>query len=147
MKITSLILILIFSWSTGDQNSGPAAAPPNLQAGQDPQNPQRILLTWSPLPCLLTNAPITNYVIQFEQQNNPNPRTASISALSIKSSASTTPTGLGFLDQGAVYYFRVAAQNANGIGPFSGDQLALTANRPTGESTVWIWCLLVAFEP
>ena len=32
-----------------------------------------------------------------------------------------------------VYFFRVAARNANGIGPFSVEVLALTANVFTGE--------------
>ena len=120
----------------GDPSSRPSGAPRQLQAGQDPQNPQRVLLTWSPLPCLLSNAPVTRYVIQFERQGVATPRVAATSALSIKSSASTRPTGLGFIDQNVVYYFRVAAQNANGIGPFSGDQLARTANTPTGEFEV-----------
>lgn len=101
---------------------------------QDPLNPQRILVNWTALPCLQTNAPITSYVIQYGKYETNEVRTATTDKMNIKSSSSTRPTGLGFLDQGVVYYFRVAAQNANGLGPFSSDRLARTADEPTRES-------------
>ena len=118
----------------GDSTAVPTASPGGISAIQDPQNPQRILMTWEHLLCLQTNSPITDYVIQFGRVDGTKGVSTVVTRdILIKSSSSTTPTGLGFLDQGVVYFFRVAARNVNGLGRYSPDALARTANLPTGE--------------
>lgn len=107
-------------------------------AGQDPSNPQRIVLTWEALTCLQLNAPFTMYIIEYGRQDGiGGVRTLTrLGGRKVRSSASTSPTGLGFLDQGAIYFFRLAAQNVNGVGLFSVNVLGLTANVFTGEKFV-----------
>lgn len=41
------------------------------------------------------------------------------SGLQVKSSISDNESGLGILDRGVDYFFRVAVRNVNGDGPFS----------------------------
>ena len=92
----------------------------------------RILVNWTSLPCLQTQAPIINYVIQYGRFGDVGEvHTSTTKALHIRSSSFSKSMGLGLLDQGVVYFFRVAAQNANGVGPFSRDRLIKTG-QPNG---------------
>ena len=88
-------------------------------------------MSWEPLPCLFTNSPVTKYVIEYGKHgvNGSVLRTTTRRSF-IKSSASSIPSGLGFLVQGAIYFFRVAAENENGLGPFSGNFLGRTGVIP-----------------
>lgn len=101
--------------------------PGNVMAVQSPDDPQRILLSWEELECLQTNAP-TTYLIEYGRQDNiGGVRTLSRRGLRVRSSVTSSTAGLGILDQNVVYFFRVAAENANGAGPYSEDVLAIAS--------------------
>ena len=74
--------------------------------------------------CLQQNSPITSYLVEYGKTNTTEVKSVTTGERYIFSRIFNTDEGLGFLNFGQEYWFRVAARNVNGRGPFS---LLLTA--------------------
>ena len=69
--------------------------------------------------CLQQNSPITDYRVNYGRINTTEVRTVTTKDTRIFSEISNANNGLGILQIGEEYRFRVAARNADGQGPFS----------------------------
>ena len=118
---------------SGDPKSLPSVAPPRVFARQISVEPNRIEMGWEPLRCLQQNSPITNYVVEYGRTDTSELRQVTTSQRYIYSQTSNTNDGLGFLKLGEEYWFRVAAVNANGQGPFSPIRRATPMALPSGN--------------
>ena len=117
----------------GDPLSPPSAPPRNVFARQIRNDPVRIEMGWEPMTCLQQNSPITNYLVEYGRTNTTELRTATTENTYIHSRTFNN-RGLGFLQYGEEYWFRVAARNVNGQGPFSSTLTAtpVSLRIPTG---------------
>ena len=94
--------------------------PGGVNVGQDPANPERIRLAWDPLSCLQLNSRFVQYVIILGRRDGMGSnRTVTTTSTIITSSSPFQNTGLGFVVPSVEYFFRVAVENENGVGPFS----------------------------
>ncbi len=119
---------------TGSPANRPAVRPGGINIGQDPEDAQRILLTWQSLSCQDLNSRFVRYVIMLGRRDGQGSnRIVTTTSLVIRSSSTIIDTGLGFLTQGVEYFFKIAAENANGVGPFSMEVFAVTALVATGK--------------
>ena len=93
-----------------------------------------VSLTWTP-PVVLTQTPITNYIVQYSANSGSSWTTFSRSA---SSSTSATVTGL---TNGTGYVFRVAAVTVLGTGPFSSASASITPYNtiPTSFAGLQLW--------
>ena len=65
--------------------------------------------------------------IQFGRSDSPEEaQTRTREGLRIRSYPTDNTRGLGVLDEGVEYFFRVAIENENGLGPFSEDMVMET---------------------
>ena len=96
-------------------------------------HPNRIEMGWEPLQCLQQNSPITNYVVEYGRTSTSELRQVTTRQRSIYSQTFDASDGLGILKFGEEYWFRVAAVNANGQGPFSPIVRATPMALPSGD--------------
>ena len=102
----------------GDPLSTPTSPPRNVFARQIHDDPIRIEMGWELMTCIQQNSPIINYLVEYGRTNTSELRTATTEDTYIFSRTFSN-NGLGFLQYGEEYWFRVAARNTNGQGPFS----------------------------
>lgn len=98
----------------------PTAPPGMITAGPDPTNSERLLLSWEALTCDQLRAPRLSYIVVYGRVDGVNGvRRRPRRGPRARSNDNNDEIGLGFMDKGVEYFFMIAVQNVNGIGPFS----------------------------
>lgn len=113
----------------------PSAAPDMVAVGPDSRDQQRLLLTWESLTCTQLGAPFVSYIVEYGRRDGVGGvRTRQRRGLRVRSNNFDDNTGLGILDKGVDYFFTVAVENVNGVGP-SSDRVHAQIQVPTTQST------------
>lgn len=119
--------------NVGNLGSPPSAPPRSVFARQIRTDPYRIEMGWEPVTCLQQNSAITDYLVHFGRTNTNELKTVTTKGTHIFSHISNANNGLGILQIGQEYWFRVTARNANGQGPFSATFRATPLTFISGE--------------
>lgn len=118
--------------NVGNPQFPPSASPRSVFARQIRIDPHRIEMGWKPMTCLQQNSPITDYLVEYGRTNTTELRTVITEDTYIFSLTFNANKGLGFLHFGDEYWFKVAARNTNGQGPFSATLRATPLALPSG---------------
>lgn len=111
----------------------PSTPPGNIQVRLSPTDTETIEFQWESLPCSALHSSFVRYSIEYGREDGiGGVRTARTVELSIRGSTTDDSGGLGTLDKGVVYFFRVAVQTLVGLGQFSDDVTIQTPD--IGES-------------
>ena len=105
-------------------------------------DPRRIEMGWERMTCLHRNSPITDYLVQFGRTNTTDMKTVATKGTYISSQTTDASNGLGILQIGQEYWFRVTARNANGHGPLSATLRATPLTFLSGE--YMLHCLMLS---
>lgn len=122
-----------YFFDVGNPSSPPSAPPSSVFVRQIRTDPLRIEMGWAPMACLQQHSAITDYLVHFGRTNTTEIRTVTTRGTYIVSQMSNADKGLGVLNIGQEYWFRVAARNANGQGPFSATLRATPLSFISGE--------------
>lgn len=99
-----------------------SSPPGNIQVRLSPTDSEAIELQWESLPCSVLHSTFSQYSIEYGREGAIGiVRTATTEELSIGGSIAADSGGLGALDEGVVYYFRVAVRTLVGLGQYSDD--------------------------
>ena len=80
------------------------------------------------------NSAITGYFVEFGRTNTTELRSVFTTEKYVYSGISNVRHGLGSLSYGEEYWFRVAARNVNGQGPFTSIVTATPSTTDSGSS-------------
>lgn len=132
INVCLLILLRhsLFLLPDPDDLSVPSAPPGMVAVAPDFVDPQRLMLSWGVLTCTQLRAPWVSYIVEYGRLDGlGGVRTLNRRGLKVRSNNVDNDLGLGILDKGVNYFFRVAVENVNGVGPFSDPVFA----QSTGE--------------